>query len=70
MIKIDTINEGGLLLPMEELLSVKDYSTVVESFNILHNKFMKIRQSSDDEVYCLDLNKYLPAKHFKGWQYI
>ncbi len=63
--ELDTVTVSKLR-PMCDLLKLKDYKTEVLATRDSET-FMRIRQSSDDEVYCFKLGKYFPSSQFIGW---
>lgn len=52
-------------LPLAELMKLKDYSLVVKAFHKDRKEFLYVRQSSDEEVFCLEINKYLHISNFE-----
>lgn len=57
---MDTINES-----LEELMKTKDYTTTVKALHKKSQKLMDVRQSSNNEVYCFDLKKFLHISNFE-----
>lgn len=57
---MDTINES-----LEKLMKTKDYVTVVKALHKPTQRLMYIRQSSNNEVYCFDLKKFLHVSNFE-----
>lgn len=65
MQELDTLTVNKLR-PMCDLLKLKDYKTEILATRDSET-FMRIRQSSDDEVYCFKLGKYFQSSQFIGW---
>lgn len=51
--------------PLIELMKIKDYVTVVKALHKSTQQLMDVRQSSNNEVYCLDLKKFLHISNFE-----
>ena len=51
--------------PLTELMKIKDYVTVVKALHKPTQRLMDIRQSSNNEVYCFDLKKFLHISNFE-----
>lgn len=57
---MNTINQS-----LEELMKTKDYTITVKALHKKSQKLIDIRQSSNNEVYCFDLKKFLHISNFE-----
>lgn len=51
--------------PLIELMKTKDYITIVKAYHKKSQQLMEVKQSSNEEVYCLDLKKFLHISNFE-----
>ena len=55
------------LIPMSELMLINDFSKFVLAYKDSKQDFVRVRQSSNDEVYCAETGKFHNINMFSGW---
>lgn len=64
--ELDTLTVTRLR-PMSDLMSINDYSYFVLAFKDSKQEFVRVRQSSNDEVFCADTGKFHNINQFSGF---
>ena len=55
------------LRPMSELMAINDFSLFCLGYKESKQDFVRIRQSSDNEVFCAETGKFHHISKFTGW---
>ena len=55
------------LKPMSELMLINDFSKFVLAYKDSKQDFVRVRQSSNDEIYCSETGRFHNINKFNGW---